>query len=104
MFAVVEIGGKQFKVSKGEKITVNKLPEEEGKTIKFDTVMLLGESDDKAKIGQPYIDGATVEAKIIKHFKDDKIKVMKFTSKKRHQKTYGHRQPISEIEITSIEG
>jgi len=104
MFAVVEIGGKQFKVSRGDLIEVDRLPEEEGKTVKFDTVLLYGESEKSAKIGTPYVEGASVEAKILEHAKADKIRVVKFIAKKRHQKTYGHRQPLSKLEITSVIG
>ncbi len=104
MFAVVEIGGKQLKVNEGDQIEVDRLPEEEGKTVKFDTVLLYGETDKSAKIGKPYVDGAFVEAKVLEHLKADKITVFKFIAKKRHHKTYGHRQPLTKLEITSIKG
>lgn len=104
MFAVVEIGGKQFKVSQGDLIEVDRLPEEEGKTVKFDTVLLYGETEKSAKIGKPYVEGAFVEAKVLEHAKANKIRVVKFIAKKRHKKSYGHRQPLSKLEITSVKG
>jgi len=104
MFAVVEIGGRQYKVSQNDQIDVNRIDAEEGKTISFDTVLLLADSDKSAKIGQPYVESATVEAKVVEHFKGEKVKVFKFIPKKRHQKTYGHRQPCTKLEITGIKG
>lgn len=104
MFAVVEIGGKQFKVNQGDQLDVDRINEDEGKTVKFDTVLLYGESEKSAKIGTPYVEGASVEAKVIEHAKGDKIRVFKFIAKKRHHKTYGHRQPLTKLEIVSIKG
>ena len=104
MFAVVEIGGKQYKVNPNDQLEVCRLPEEVGQTVKFDTVLLYGDTEKSAKIGKPYVEGASVEAKIIEHAKGDKIRVFKFIAKKRHQKTYGHRQPLTTVEITAIKG
>lgn len=103
MFAVVEIGGRQYKVSQGQKIEVEKLDLEEGKDINFNKILLI--ADDKAeevKIGQPYIKNVSVEGKIVNHFKGKKIRVFKFIAKKRHQKTQGHRQNYTTLEITKI--
>jgi len=102
MFAVVEISGKQYKVSPKDQIEVSRLTDDEGKTVKFDTVLLYGESDSKAKVGQPYVAGASVEAKVLEHGKGEKINVFKLKPKKRYQKTYGHRQPYTKLEITGI--
>ena len=102
MFAVVEISGNQYKVSEKDKIEVSRLPYEEGKNVKFDTVLLYGDSEKSAKIGKPYVEGAYVEAKVLEHGKSDKIRVFKFTPKKRHQVAYGHRQPYTKLEITGI--
>ena len=104
MFAVVEILGKQFRVNQNDQIEVSKLSEEPGKTIKFDTVLLYGESESKAKVGQPYVSGASVEAKVIEHGKADKVRVFKFIAKKRHQTNKGHRQPYTKLEIIGIKG
>ncbi len=104
MFAVIEIGGSQQKVAKNDLIDVNRLDAKEGDTIVIDSVVLLGESDDKAKIGQPYVEGAKVKAKVVKHFRGEKIIVFKFKAKKRYQKTQGHRQDLTKLEILDITG
>jgi len=104
MFAVIEIGGSQQKVSKKDSIEVNRIDAKEGDTITIDTVVLVSENDKEAKIGQPYVKGATVEAKVIKHFRGEKIIVFKFKAKKRYQKTQGHRQDLTRLEIIDIKG
>ena len=104
MFAVVEIGGRQYKVAKDEKIEVELIHEEPGKVIKFNKVLLVAESDSKAKIGQPYVTGACVTTKVLEHYRGEKIRVFKFIPKKRHSKAQGHRQNYTYLEITSIEG
>jgi len=102
MFAVVEIAGHQYRVTENEKIQVDLLEEEPGKTLKFKTVLLVAESDSSAKIGQPYLSGAEVSAKVLEHFRGEKIRVFKFIPKKRHSKTQGHRQNYTYLEITGI--
>jgi large subunit ribosomal protein L21 len=102
MFAVVEIGGRQYRVTPNEKIEVEMLTAEPGKSIKFNKVLLYAETDNSAKIGQPYLSGGEVTAKVVEHFKGEKIRVFKFIPKKRHQKTQGHRQTYTRLEITGI--
>ncbi len=102
MFAVVEIGGRQYKVTQNAIIDVELLETEAGKSMKFDKVLLVSENDKDANIGMPYVKGATVEAKVVKHFKGEKIIVFKFTPKKRFKKTQGHRQNYTQLEITAI--
>jgi len=104
MFAVVEIGGKQYRVTKDEKIEVELLESKPGDSLKFNRVLLSSEAEDKAKIGQPYLTGAEVTAKVLEHFRGPKIRVFKFTPKKRHSKSQGHRQNYTLLEITSIKG
>ena len=104
MFAVVDINGNQYKVEPNTTIDIHKLDEEAGKKLTFDHVVLLAETDKDAKIGQPYVDGASVEAKVVKHFRGEKIIVFKMKPKKRYQKKQGHRQDYTQIEITSIKG
>lgn len=104
MFAVVDIDGNQYKVAPNEQVAVHKLATEPGKTVKFDHVVLLASSDKDAKVGQPFVEGASVEAKVVEHFKGDKIRVFKFKPKTRYQKTQGHRQEYTRLEITSIKG
>lgn len=104
MFAVVDIDGNQYKLSPEETINVHKLDSKPGEKISIDHVVLLAKSDKEAKIGQPYVEGASVEAKVVEHFRGDKIKVFKFTPKKRYQKTQGHRQNYTKLEILNIKG
>jgi large subunit ribosomal protein L21 len=103
MFAVVEIGGRQYKVTQNEVIEVEKLDSEAGNSINFDKILLVSEDDGKdLKVGQPYVDGASVTAKVVENFKAPKIIVHKFIAKKRHSKTNGHRQNLTRLEITAI--
>ncbi len=104
MFAVVEIGGRQYKVAPNAKIDVELLETEAGKPVKFNKVLLVSKDDKEVEIGMPYLKGATVEAKVVKHFKGEKIRVFKFTPKKRFKKTQGHRQNYTQLEITAING
>lgn len=104
MFAVVDIDGNQYKVSPNETIEIHKLDAEPGKTLKFENVILLASSDKDAKIGQPYVEGASVEAKVVNHTRGEKIRVFKFKPKDRYQKTQGHRQDYTQIEILNIKG
>ncbi|MBM4167619.1 MAG: 50S ribosomal protein L21 [Ignavibacteria bacterium] len=101
MYAVVDIAGEQFKVSKSDKIFVPKLETEVGSKLTFDKVLLL--SDDKqTKIGTPHLDGASVHAKVLSHTKDDKVVVFKKKKRKGYRVKRGHRQQYTEIEITKI--
>jgi large subunit ribosomal protein L21 len=102
MFAVVEIAGKQYKVSPREQLEVDLLEVEPGANLTFERVFMVAETDDKAIIGKPYVDGAVVEAKVLAHTKGEKIRVFKFIAKKRHSKAQGHRQQYTKIEITAI--
>lgn len=100
MFAIIETGSKQYKVSTGDKIKVEKLIAE-GDSVIFDKVLMVGDGE-TAKIGAPYVDGAKVEAKVLKDGRAKKIIVFKYHSKSRYRKKKGHRQPFTEIEITKI--
>jgi len=102
MFAVIRTGGKQYLVSPGDKIKVEKLDKEEGKEITFTDVLLL-EKNNKLEIGNPKVKGAKVVAKILKQDKAKKIIVLKYKPKSRYKKKTGHRQPFTEIEILKIE-
>ena len=97
MKAVIETGGKQYLVSEGSVIYVEKLDVEVGKKYTFDKVMMV---DDK--VGTPYVNGATVEANVEKHGKQKKIIVYKYLPKKRSHKKQGHRQPYTKLTITKI--
>ncbi len=99
MIAVITTGGKQYKVSEGMKIKVEKLPGAIGDTINLDTLFVGDEKD--VQVGTPTLKN-TVAAKIIAHDKHDKVKGIKHKAKKRYLVRFGHRQPYTELEITSI--
>ena len=101
MFAIIEIGGQQFKVEKGTKFEVGQLDEKEGSTIDINTVLLLND-EDKVSIGKPYVSGAFASAKVVEHKKDKKIVVFKMKAKKRYRKTQGHRQRLTKLEILDV--
>lgn len=102
MFAVIKTGGKQYLVSAGEKIKIEKIDVEEGKEVVFDEVLLLGKDDKDVKIGNPFVKGAKVKAKVLAQDKAKKIIIFKYKPKKRYQKKQGHRQPFTEVEILKI--
>ncbi len=101
MYAIVEIAGQQFKVAKDQKVFVHRLSEEEGASVSFDNVLLIGDGD-TITLGAPAIEGAQVGAKITRHLKGDKVIVFKKKRRKGYQKKNGHRQYLSEIVIESI--
>ena len=101
MYAIVEIAGQQFKVTKDQKVFVHRLATEEGKSVSFDNVLLIGDGNN-ITVGAPAIDGAQVGAKVLKHLKGDKVIVFKKKRRKGYRKKNGHRQALSEIVIESI--
>ncbi|WP_026754533.1 50S ribosomal protein L21 [Sediminibacter sp. Hel_I_10] len=101
MYAIVEIAGHQFKVEKDQKVFVNRLATEEGKTVDFDNVLLIGDGDN-VTLGAPAIGGALVGAKVLRHLKGDKVIVFKKKRRKGYRVKNGHRQALSEIVIESI--
>ena len=98
MNAVVEISGKQFKVSKDSKLYVHRLDAKEGSNVSFENVLLL-DNGKKLIVGKPNVQGASVEAKVIKHLKDDKVIVFKKKRRKGYRVKNGHRQSLTEIII-----
>ena len=103
MFAVIETGGKQYKVNEGDIIFIEKLDVNEGDTVTFDCVKALSIGD-KFEIGAPVVEGAKVTATVVKNGKGKKIYVMKYKPKKNEKKKIGHRQPYTKVQITAIEG
>lgn len=101
MYAIVEIAGQQFKVEKSKKVYVNRLSTGEGENIGFDSVMLVDNEGD-VKVGTPYVSGAKVSAKVLKHLKDDKIVVFKKKRRKGYAVKNGHRQCLTQILIEDI--
>jgi large subunit ribosomal protein L21 len=102
MYAVIETGGKQYRVKEGDVIVVEKLKAEEGEKVEFDKVLCLGDGD-KVSIGQPYLDSA-VTGQVVENGKGEKIIIFKYKSKKDYRKKQGHRQPFSKVEILSLDG
>ena len=100
MYAVIETGGKQIKVAKGDSIFVEKLDVKEGEKITFDKVLLIG--GESSKVGAPYVANATVTAKVEKQGKGKKIIVFKYKNKTTYRKKQGHRQPYTRVIIESI--
>ncbi len=100
-FAVFETGGKQYLVSQGDKLQVEKLDGEAGGTLKFDKVLATF-TDKDFNLGKPTVSGAAVEAKILKQGRGKKIEVLKYKAKSKYRRKIGHRQAFTEIEITKI--
>ena len=103
VFAIIETGGKQYKVNEGEIIFVEKLDAEVGATVVFDTVKALSK-DGALKVGTPNVEGAKVTATVVRQGKSKKIYVIKYKAKKNEKKKIGHRQPYTKVQIVKIEG
>lgn len=101
MYAVIETGGKQYKVAPGQKLKIEKLEAEAGKEVLFDQVLLVA-ADDNITIGTPLLEGAHVAAQVLSHGRHKKIKIIKFKRRKHYDRQYGHRQHFTEVEITNI--
>ncbi len=101
MYAIVEIGGQQFKIQKDQKLFVNLLDNEAGNELEFDQVLLLADGDN-IQVGTPVVEGAKVKAKVLEHVKADKVLVFKKKRRKGYQKLNGHRQPLTQIQIEEI--
>lgn len=101
MYAVIETGGKQYKVSEDQVVFIEKLEAEAGDTVTFDVVAV--GTDDGIKVGTPYVDGAKVSAEVLKNGKGKKIRVSTYKPKKGEKRTLGHRQPYTKVQIKSIE-
>ena len=101
MFAVIETGGKQYKVNEGDVIFVEKLDVAEGDKVTFDKVLAVAD-DNGIRTGKPVVEGATVTASVVKNGKAKKIYVMTYKSKKNEKKKIGHRQPYTKVQIEKI--
>ena len=101
MYAIIETGGKQYKVAEGDVIRCDMLGSEVGSDVTFDKVVLAGQGDD-IKVGKPTLDGASVTGTVLRQAKDKKILVFRYKPKKRVRKLNGHRQPFAEVKITKI--
>jgi large subunit ribosomal protein L21 len=102
MHAIIETGGKQYKVAEGETLFIEKLPAEAGDAVVFDKVLAVLDGD-KATFGTPVVEGATVAASGVKNGKGKKIMIFKYNAKKNYRKRQGHRQPYTKVEIGKIQ-
>ncbi len=100
MFAVVQYGNQQYKVSPDQILEIDKISTSEGETFSTNEILLINDKD--LVLGAPFIEGASCEAKVIKHTKADKMRVFKKKSKKRYERTIGHRQQYTQIQIVKI--
>jgi len=103
MYAVIKTGGKQYRVSSGEKIKVEQIPADVGSQITLDQVLLVADGD-KVSIGAPLVTGATVQATVVAHGRADKVLIFKMRRRKHYRKHGGHRQNYTEIQIDKISG
>lgn len=102
MYAIIQTGGKQYRVSEGDVLSIEKLTAAEGEEVVFDQVLTVV-SDSDIKIGKPVVEGAKVTAKVVEHGKGKKILVFKYKAKSNYRKRQGHRQPYTKVEISKIE-
>jgi large subunit ribosomal protein L21 len=103
MFAVIQTGGKQYRVNEGSVLRVEKLPADAGATVEFGDILIVGEGAD-VKIGKPMVAGAKVTATVQSHGKADKVRIVKFRRRKHYLRQGTHRQPYTEIKVTAISG
>jgi large subunit ribosomal protein L21 len=100
MYAVIESGGKQHRVTEGETLKLEKLEVPTGETVEFDRVLMVGGDD--VKIGTPVVEGAKVTAEVVDHGRHKKVKIVKFNRRKHYRRETGHRQWFTEVKITGI--
>jgi large subunit ribosomal protein L21 len=103
MFAVINTGGKQYRVSEGTVLRIEKLTADAGSTVEFDQVLLVGQGD-QVKVGKPFLGGAKVTATVQSHGKGDKVSIVKFRRRKHYLRMKGHRQSYTEVKVTGIVG
>jgi large subunit ribosomal protein L21 len=103
MYAVIQTGGKQYRVKSGEQLKVELLAAEVGATVSFDRVLMLGEGDG-VRVGAPFLDGAAVKATVLAQGRGEKIRIFKLRRRKHFAKTQGHRQGYTEVRIDEIVG
>ena len=101
MYAVVKTGGKQYRVSAGQKLKVEQIPAEVGAEITLDQILMVGEGE-SVKVGAPLVAGASVKCTVVSHGRHDKVKIFKMRRRKHYQKHQGHRQNYTELRIEAI--
>ena len=102
MYAIVETGGKQYRVKPGDTVAVERLTGEPGETLDLDRVLLVAGNGDQARVGSPGVDGAVVRAEVVEHIRGEKIIVFRYKSKVRYRRKTGHRQSLTRLRITDI--
>ncbi|MGE5587442.1 MAG: 50S ribosomal protein L21 [Clostridia bacterium] len=103
MYAVIETGGKQYRVKQGDVFRIEKLGEGPGETVEFDHVLLVSDDAGVVTVGTPYVPGAKVAATVVSEGKSRKLLVFKYKAKKNYRRRYGHRQPFTEVRVQSIQ-
>jgi large subunit ribosomal protein L21 len=103
MYAVIKTGGKQYRVSAGEKLKVEQIPADVGAQITLDQILMVGEGE-SVKVGAPLVAGATITATVVAQGRHDKVKIFKMRRRKHYQKHQGHRQNYTELRIDAING
>jgi large subunit ribosomal protein L21 len=103
MYAVVKTGGKQYRVTTGEKLKVEQIPADVGAEVTLDQVLMVGEGE-RVKVGAPLVSGASVKATVVSHGRHDKVRIFKMRRRKHYQKHQGHRQNYTELRIDAING
>ena len=101
MYAVVKTGGKQYRVSAGQKLKVEQIPADVGAEITLDQILMVGEGE-SVKVGAPLVSGASIKATVVSHGRHDKVKIFKMRRRKHYQKHQGHRQNYTELRIDAI--
>ena len=101
MYAVIKTGGKQYRVSAGQKLKVEQIPADVGAEVTLDQVLMVGEGE-SVKVGAPLVAGATVKCTVVSHGRQDKVKIFKMRRRKHYQKHQGHRQNYTELRIDTI--
>lgn len=101
MYAILENGGKQYRVSEGDVIYLEKIQAEPGQTVSFNEVLAVG-LDDKVMVGKPYVENASIAVKVVGHGKAKKVVVFKYKAKKNYRRKQGHRQPFTKVAIDKI--
>ncbi len=103
MYAVIETGGKQYRVSEGDTLRVERLSAEPGGSVEFDRVLVVATDDGRVRVGAPQVPGARVVATVLGHGRTRKLLVFKYKAKKNYRRRYGHRQPYTEVRVRKID-